>query len=75
MLYVYICMYKAEIQTINADGTLSLHTRSLRYGKLENGQFVSVPAGLIKRLPQVYTYTYLIYSVVCILILFINVYM
>jgi exosome complex component RRP4 len=44
----------AEIQNINADGTIALHSRSLKYGKLENGQLVVVPAGLVKRLPQHY---------------------
>ena len=44
----------AEIQNINAEGTVSLHTRSLKYGKLENGQLVIVPSYLIKRLPQHY---------------------
>ena len=28
---------------------MSLHTRNLKYGKLENGQFVEVPPALIKR--------------------------
>jgi len=28
---------------------MSLHTRSLKYGKLENGQLVTVPHVLIKR--------------------------
>lgn len=45
-------LVSAEIQNIGADGTLSLHTRSLRYGKLENGQLIIVPASLMKRLPQ-----------------------
>lgn len=47
------CM-QAEIQNISADGVISIHTRSLKYGKLENGQLAIVPASLIKRLPQVY---------------------
>lgn len=45
-------LISAEIQNIKADGLVSLHTRSLRYGKLENGLLVCVPAALIKRLPQ-----------------------
>jgi exosome complex component RRP4 len=45
-------LVSAEIQNISTDGTLSLHTRSLRYGKLENGQLIMVPASLMKRLPQ-----------------------
>jgi exosome complex component RRP4 len=32
---------------------ISLHTRSLKYGKLENGQLMVVPSALVKRLPQV----------------------
>ena len=32
----------AEVQTIRADGSASLHTRSLKYGKLRNGYFMSV---------------------------------
>ena len=47
-------LISAEIQNIGSDGTISLHTRSLKYGKLENGQLVTVPASLIKRLPQHY---------------------
>ncbi|KIY52970.1 hypothetical protein FISHEDRAFT_34305 [Fistulina hepatica ATCC 64428] len=40
----------AEIQAFFADGSMSLHTRSLRYGKLRNGQLVVVPPVLIRRL-------------------------
>ena len=47
-------LISAEIQNIGSDGTISLHTRSLKYGKLENGQLVTVPASLVKRLPQHY---------------------
>ncbi|KAF2758407.1 exosome complex exonuclease Rrp4 [Pseudovirgaria hyperparasitica] len=32
----------AEVQTIHGDGAASLHTRSLKYGKLRNGYFISV---------------------------------
>lgn len=45
-------LISAEVQSVNADGSLSLHTRSLKYGKLENGQLVCVPSNLIKRLKQ-----------------------
>ncbi len=64
-LYVYM---QAEIQNIGADGTISLHTRSLKYGKLENGQLVVVSAALIPRLPSVtHTYTHLyIHILICI---------
>ncbi|KAI0812554.1 hypothetical protein BC629DRAFT_1280262 [Irpex lacteus] len=40
----------AEVQAFFADGAMSLHTRSLRYGKLRNGQLVVVPPVLIRRL-------------------------
>lgn len=42
----------AEIQNISSDGTVSLHTRSVKYGKLENGMLCMVSSNLIKRLPQ-----------------------
>lgn len=47
-------LVSAEIQSIGSDGTISLHTRSLKYGKLENGQLATVPSSLVKRLPQHY---------------------
>ncbi|KAF8998511.1 hypothetical protein BDQ17DRAFT_1328744 [Cyathus striatus] len=40
----------AEVQAFFADGAMSLHTRSLRYGKLRNGQIVAVPPILVRRL-------------------------
>ncbi|KAF9649208.1 exosome complex exonuclease rrp4 [Thelephora ganbajun] len=40
----------AEVQAFFADGAMSLHTRSLTYGKLRNGQLVCVPPILIRRL-------------------------
>ncbi|KAK1924455.1 putative exosome complex exonuclease rrp4 [Papiliotrema laurentii] len=40
----------AEVQAFFADGAMSLHTRSLKYGKLRNGQLVSLPPHLIRRL-------------------------
>jgi len=39
----------AEVQQIKGEGILALHTRSLKYGKLINGQLVKVPSALIKR--------------------------
>uniref|UniRef100_K3X3G6 S1 motif domain-containing protein n=1 Tax=Globisporangium ultimum (strain ATCC 200006 / CBS 805.95 / DAOM BR144) TaxID=431595 RepID=K3X3G6_GLOUD len=45
-------LISAEIQEVRYDGSLSLHTRSLRYGKLENGQFVQVAPHLVKRMKQ-----------------------
>ncbi|KAG9104238.1 exosome non-catalytic core subunit rrp4 [Ceratobasidium sp. 370] len=40
----------AEVQSLFGDGSISLHTRSLRYGKLRNGQLVIIAPGLIRRL-------------------------
>ncbi|EPT00972.1 hypothetical protein FOMPIDRAFT_1023524 [Fomitopsis schrenkii] len=40
----------AEVQAFFADGAMSLHTRSLRYGKLRNGQLVTISPALIRRL-------------------------
>ncbi|KAJ3571036.1 hypothetical protein NP233_g4018 [Leucocoprinus birnbaumii] len=41
----------AEVQAFFiTDGSMSLHTRSLRYGKLRNGQLVTVPPILVRRL-------------------------
>lgn len=42
-------LLNAEVQSLFSDGGASLHTRSLRYGKLRNGYFVSVPSSLIIR--------------------------
>ena len=39
----------AEVQQLYADGGASLHTRSLKYGKLRNGVFVSIPPMLAVR--------------------------
>lgn len=45
-------LVSAEVQQVMHDGSASLHTRSLRYGKLENGCVVCVPPSLIPRLKQ-----------------------
>ncbi|KIP04213.1 hypothetical protein PHLGIDRAFT_31465 [Phlebiopsis gigantea 11061_1 CR5-6] len=45
----------AEVQAFFADGAMSLHTRSLKYGKLRNGQLVIVPPALIRRLKSHFT--------------------
>lgn len=42
----------AEVQSYFQDGSVSLHTRSLKYGKLRNGQFVKVANGLVTRTKQ-----------------------
>jgi exosome complex component RRP4 len=39
----------AEVQQLYADGGALLHTRSLKYGKLRNGVFVSIPPMLSVR--------------------------
>ena len=53
-LYQENDLLSMEIQNVTPDGTISLHTRSLKYGKLENGVFYQVPSVLIKRLAQHY---------------------
>ncbi|AAW40686.1 hypothetical protein CNBA0770 [Cryptococcus deneoformans B-3501A] len=40
----------AEVQAFFGDGAMSLHTRSLKYGKLRNGFLLTVPPQLIRRL-------------------------
>ncbi|KAF8629047.1 hypothetical protein AX15_003547 [Amanita polypyramis BW_CC] len=40
----------AEVQAFFSDGAMSLHTRSLKYGKLRNGQLVTVSPTLVRRL-------------------------
>jgi exosome complex component RRP4 len=48
----FVCAFfllQAEVQKLRHDGGVSLHTRNLKYGKLSNGSFVSVPSNLIKR--------------------------
>lgn len=39
----------AEVQQLFSDGAASLHTRSLKYGKLRNGMLVSIPPMLVVR--------------------------
>ena len=45
----HLTQVSAEIQNINTEGSISLHTRSFKYGKLENGQLITVPCNLVKR--------------------------
>jgi exosome complex component RRP4 len=45
-------LISAEVHSVFADGSLSLHARSLKYGKLENGQLVRVPCSAMRRLKQ-----------------------
>jgi len=42
-------LVSAEVQKLMSDRSVSLHTRSLKYGKLGLGVLVCVPASLIKR--------------------------
>uniref|UniRef100_A0A8D8WRD5 Exosome complex component RRP4 n=1 Tax=Cacopsylla melanoneura TaxID=428564 RepID=A0A8D8WRD5_9HEMI len=42
-------LISAEIHQISTDGQLTLHTRSLRYGKLGQGILLTVPPSLIRR--------------------------
>ncbi|CAG8958940.1 hypothetical protein HYFRA_00012937 [Hymenoscyphus fraxineus] len=50
----------AEVQSLRQDGSASLHTRSLKYGKLRNGVFMSVTGtggggGVVRARRQVWT--------------------
>ena len=50
----------AEVQNIHQDGSATLHTRSLKYGKLRNGVFLSVTGtggggGVVRSRRQVWT--------------------
>ncbi|RDD43472.1 Exosome complex component RRP4 [Trichoplax sp. H2] len=42
-------LISAEVQSVHGDGSLALHTRSLKYGKLIQGTLVTVAPALIKR--------------------------
>lgn len=43
-------LVSAEVHSLQHDGSLSLHARSQKYGKLENGMLAVVPPYLIRRL-------------------------
>lgn len=50
----------AEVQSLRQDGSASLHTRSLKYGKLRNGVFMSISGvggggGVVRARRQVFT--------------------
>jgi exosome complex component RRP4 len=45
-------LVSAEVHSVFSDGSLALHARSLKYGKLENGLLVRVPCSLVRRLKQ-----------------------
>lgn len=42
-------LLNAEVQSLFHDGSASLHTRSLKYGKLRNGLYIQVPSALVVR--------------------------
>jgi len=42
-------LISAEVQSVHQDGTLALHTRSLKYGKLSQGVLIRVSPSLVKR--------------------------
>ena len=42
-LYAETDLVSAEVQSFYADGAVALHTRSLKYGRLDRGQLVRVP--------------------------------
>ena len=42
-------LVSAEVQNVHQDGVLSLHTRSLKYGKLPQGLLVRVSPSLVQR--------------------------
>jgi exosome complex component RRP4 len=50
--YVEHDVLSAEVQTFFADGAMSLHTRSLKYGKLRTGALVTVAPSLVRRAKQ-----------------------
>lgn len=45
-------LISAEVQQVHSEGSVALHTRSVKYGKLLGGQLVTVPAKLIKKQKQ-----------------------
>lgn len=48
----FAALVRRQVQAFFADGAMSLHTRSLKYGKLSGGVLVSVAPSLMKRLKQ-----------------------
>ncbi|GBG33635.1 Exosome complex component RRP4 [Hondaea fermentalgiana] len=51
-LFVENDLVSAEVSSFYQHGGMAIHTRSMRYGKLLNGQLVTVPSSLMKRLSQ-----------------------
>ncbi len=54
--YVEGDLLSAEVQAFFHDGGMSLHTRSMKYGKLRNGVLVRAAPSLMKRLKQHFFY-------------------
>mmetsp|Transcript_2360 Transcript_2360/g.8398 ORF Transcript_2360/g.8398 Transcript_2360/m.8398 type:complete len:300 (+) Transcript_2360:47-946(+) len=42
-------LISAEVQQVHGDGSMALHTRNLKYGKLQCGSFLAAPPALVKR--------------------------
>lgn len=51
-LFIEGDLISAEVQQVNSEGGVALHTRSNKYGKLKMGQLVVVPSNLVKRQKQ-----------------------
>lgn len=51
-LYAENDLISCEVQSFYADGAVALHTRSLKYGRLANGQLVRAPPTLVKRVKR-----------------------
>lgn len=51
-LFIEGDLISAEVQQVNSEGSVALHTRSSKYGKLKMGQLVVVPANVVKRQKQ-----------------------
>ena len=51
-IFQYRDVICAEVHSINNDKTINLHTRSLKYGKLNYGMLVTVDWKLIKRIKK-----------------------
>jgi len=45
-------LISAEVQALYQDGSVALHTRSMKYGKLKGGQLLTVPSSLVPRQKQ-----------------------
>ncbi|EKX35226.1 hypothetical protein GUITHDRAFT_158754 [Guillardia theta CCMP2712] len=57
-LFVEGDLVSAEIHQFFQDGSISVHTRSSKYGKLQNGMLIEVPAYLIRRAKQVLPFSF-----------------